>query len=97
MRGQGVSSVFSFGDTFGCTKTALAAAGIPYTFVTPGVWKKALGCTADKDQTLLRAGQLMPSSVHEWTPIRGVRDKEACKGIAEAALIALFGASKNLS
>lgn len=91
MPGQGVSSMFSFGDTNGCIKTAVAAAGIPYSFVTSGVWKKALGCPADKDGALLRASQLMPASAELWTPTRGVRTKEDCKGIAEAALIAFYG------
>lgn len=92
MPGQGVSSMFSFGDTNGCIKTAVAAAGIPYSFVTPGVWKKALQCPADKDGALLRASQLMPKSSMLWTPERGVRTKEDCKGLAEAALIAYWGA-----
>lgn len=92
MPGQGVSSMFSFGKVVGAVEMAIVSAGIPYTYVTPAVWKKALGCTADKDATLFRASQLMPASVKEWTPVRGVRNKEECKGIAEAALIAYYGA-----
>lgn len=93
---EGGPAMFSFGRTDGTLETAVVAANIPVTKVPPQVWKKALGCTADKDQTLLRASQLMPTSAHEWTPVRNVRDKEACKGIAEAALIAYYGATKNL-
>lgn len=93
---QGVSSAWSFCRTDTALEAGVVAAGIPFTRVTPQKWKKALGCTADKDQTLLRASQLMPSSAHEWAPIRGQRDKEACKGLAEAGLIAYFGASQHL-
>lgn len=90
MPGQGVSSMFSFGRTDGTIETAVAAAGIPYDKVTPQSWKKKLSCPAEKDGALLRASQLMPASAGEWAPIRGLRDKEDCKGIAEAALIAYF-------
>lgn len=93
MPGQGVSSMFSFGRTDGSIETAIVAAGIPYEKVTPGVWKRALECLADKDQTLARASVLMPESAAEWTPKRGFRTKEACKGVAEAALIAFYGST----
>jgi len=83
--------MFSFGTMAGALETSLVAAGIPYKKVPPSVWKPALGCTQDKDQTLERASILMPKSVEFWTPKRGVRTKEACKGIAEAALIAYYG------
>lgn len=96
MPGQGVSSVFAFGNVTGAIEMAVVAAGVPYSKVTPMKWKKVLGCTADKDSTLLRASQLMPQSVAWWTPIRLERDKQQCIGIAEAALIAYYG-SKNLS
>lgn len=96
MSKQGVSSVWSFCRTDTALEAAMVGACIPFTRVTPQKWKKALGCTADKDQTLLRASQLMPAFADWWAPIRGERDKEACKGIAEAALIAYYGASQHL-
>lgn len=93
---DGKVGCFTFGWTTGSLYTTLVALGIPVSKVPPVVWKKKLGCTADKDMTLLRASQLMPASVPSWTPVRNERDKEDCKGIAEAALIAYYGA-KNLS
>jgi len=96
MPGQGVSSMFAFGAVAGAIEMAVVAAGIPYTKVPPVTWKKALGCTADKDGALLRANQLMPLAVQHWTPIRGERDKQDCIGIAEASLLAYYGA-KNLT
>jgi crossover junction endodeoxyribonuclease RuvC len=90
MPGQGTSSMFSFGDTFGSLKTAVRAADIPMEKVNPATWKKKLVCPADKDGALLRASELIPASAAEWAPVRGVRTKEDCKGIAEAAMIAYF-------
>lgn len=91
-RRQGTSSMFNFGKTTGAIETAIVAAGIPYLTVPPATWKKALGCSQDKDQTLERASSLIPSGTPFWTPKRGVRTKESCYGIAEAALIAYYGA-----
>lgn len=84
--------MFSFGRTDGSIETAIVAAGIPYEKVTPAVWKKALACSQDKDQALARASQLIPTGTPFWTPKRLVLTKEDCKGVAEAALIAYYGA-----
>lgn len=92
-RRQGTSSMFNFGETNGAIKAALAAAEIPFQKVPPTRWKPLLGCTADKEQTLERASILMPKSISLWTPTRKVRTKEECKGVAEAALLALYGAT----
>lgn len=43
MPGQGVSSMFTFGEGFGYLKMALAAKGISTTLVTPQAWQKHLG------------------------------------------------------
>jgi crossover junction endodeoxyribonuclease RuvC len=82
--GQGVSSVFSFGKSFGITIGVLATLGIPMTFVAPQVWKKALGVPAAKDGARARASQLLPAAAHHWTRVRD-------DGRAEAALIAHYG------
>jgi hypothetical protein len=85
--------MFSFGYTFGAIDTALISAGIPTAKVTPSVWKKALGCTQDKNQALALASELMPAGATHWTPKRLVRTKEDCIGVAEAAMIAYWGAA----
>lgn len=46
--GQGVSSTFKFGASFGSLKMALAAAGIPFEEVLPLKWQQQLGCKASK-------------------------------------------------
>jgi hypothetical protein len=55
--------------------------------VTPAVWKKAMGVTADKETSLRRARELWPSKADQFAgPRGGGKD-----GRAEAALIALHG------
>ena len=43
MPGQGVTSMFSFGRSFGIIEGILAAYNIPATFVMPSVWTKGIG------------------------------------------------------
>lgn len=86
MPGQGVTSMFSFGCSYGILRGIIAANMIPMTFVTPQKWKKALGVPAAKDGARARASQLLPASAGRWA--RGKDD-----GRAEAALIALYGAN----
>lgn len=82
--GQGVTSMFNFGMTYGSTLAVLVAMGIPYTLVTPGRWKKALNVPAAKDGSIARANQLLPQHAERW-PLK------KHDGRAEAALLALYG------
>jgi crossover junction endodeoxyribonuclease RuvC len=84
MPGQGVSSVFEFGKSFGVVIGVLAALGIPFTLVAPVVWKRALGVPAAKDGARARASQLLPAAAHHWPLVKH-------DGRAEAALIAYYG------
>lgn len=86
MPGQGVTSMFSFGTSYGIVRGVIAANFIPITLVAPAKWKKALGVPAEKDGARARASQLMPASSPLWA-----RAKD--DGRAEAALIALYGAT----
>ena len=70
MPGQGVSSVFAFGKSFGVVIGVPAALGIPFTLISPQVWKGALGVSAGKDGARARASQLMPAAAHHWTRVR---------------------------
>ena len=40
MPGQGVTSMFNFGQTFGAIKGICASLGLPIFFVRPSKWKK---------------------------------------------------------
>lgn len=86
MPGQGVTSMFSFGQTFGFMHCIVVASGIPYTFISPQKWKKLANIPpkSSGDDSRNRASQLLPQHSHLWT-----RKKD--DGIAEAALIAYIG------
>lgn len=53
--GQGVSSVFRFGENFGCWQGVLAALSIPYVMPTPQAWQKGLIVPSDGPDTKARA------------------------------------------
>ncbi len=51
MPGQGVSSVFSLGDSFGTARAALAVARVELHYVAPATWKKHFKLSSDKEQS----------------------------------------------
>ena len=84
MPGQGVSSMFAFGQAFGIVLGVLAGLAIPTQTVTPGKWKKALNLNAGKDAARAKAAQVWPAHAAEF---KRVKDD----GKAEAGLIAVWG------
>jgi crossover junction endodeoxyribonuclease RuvC len=84
MPGQGVSSMFAFGEAFGLAKGVLAGLGIPVQSVPPARWKRALGLNSGKDAARAKAAATWPQQAGEF---KRVKDD----GKAEAALIALWG------
>ena len=84
MPGQGVSSMFSFGESFGIVKGVMAGRGINLNLVTPAKWKKAMNLNAGKDGSRAMAIQMWPERADLF---KRVKDD----GRAEAALIAEFG------
>lgn len=80
---QGVSSTFNYALGYGTLIGILAARSIPYTLVTPSVWKRALGLTGKpKDASRALARSLFPHA-----SLSRVKDH----GRAEALLIAEWG------
>jgi crossover junction endodeoxyribonuclease RuvC len=84
MAGQGVTSVFSFGRSFGMIEGILAAFKLPVTYVSPATWVKAVGRGQGKDASRARAMELFPNN---QTDFKRVKDD----GRADAALIAYWG------
>ena len=85
MPGQGVSSMFRFGESLGIILGVIGALGIPFRWVTPQKWKKAAGLIGkDKDAARTLAIQLHPECADRLT-----RKKDV--GRADALLIARFG------
>ena len=62
MPGQGVASSFAFGVGFGSLLGACRYLAMPLELVTPAVWKKALGLSADKRASLGKARMLFPTA-----------------------------------
>jgi len=84
--GMGASSAYNFGWGCGAIECALSFWGVPFTYVSPQAWKKAMQCPKEKDGARMRASQLMPSHAYQWT-------LKKHDGRAEAALIALYGSN----
>ena len=85
MPGQGVASMFSMGDTFGCIRGVCAALGLSVEIVTPQSWKKAYGLGKDKEVIRAKAIELFPEA-----PLSRKKDHNR----AEALLIAKYGEDK---
>lgn len=62
MPGQGVSGVFSLGDSFGCARAAIAACRFETVYVTPAQWKKHFKLTSDKELSRAMAVRLFPDA-----------------------------------
>lgn len=82
MPGQGVSSTFKFGVSFGGAMALADRIKGETTFVAPRKWKKEMGLSSDKDQSLEMARGL-------WALAPLSRKKD--NGRAEALLIAEWG------
>ena len=88
MAGQGVTSVFSFGRSFGMIEGILAAFKLPVTYVAPATWVKGVGRGQGKDASRARAMEIFPNNQADF---KRVKDD----GRADAALIAYWG-SRNV-
>ena len=84
MPGQGVSSMFSMGDSFGCIRGVIAACGMPVHIITPQSWKKHYRLGSDKEVCRAKAIELFPGAELS-------RKKDHNR--AEALLIAKYGKS----
>lgn len=83
MPGQGVSSMFRFGEAVGTVSGILGALAIPIERVTPSRWKRDLRLCSDKEAARLRAIERWPKFAAEFARKRD-------HGRAEAALIGLW-------
>ena len=84
MPGQGVTSMFNFGQTFGAIKGICAALGLPIFFVRPAKWKKHFELiNASKDASRTKAIEMYPHLAEKLS-----RKKDVNK--SDAILIARF-------
>jgi Holliday junction resolvasome RuvABC endonuclease subunit len=85
---QGASSGFKYGRATGALEGVLACCEIPTTIVEPALWKKACQLRGgDKEAARQRALQLFPTA-------HALLARRKDHGRAEAALMALYGASR---
>ena len=61
MPGQGVTSMFNFGQSFGILKGVCSAMQLPMYFVRPAKWKKYFGLiNSEKDASRTKAIEMFP-------------------------------------
>lgn len=90
MPGQGVVSMFSFGQSVGYIKGVLESFRIPYQEITPQKWKKEFGLNSDKAASAEVCRRLFPDISLLATP----RCKKPNDGMAEALLMAEYARRK---
>ena len=84
MPGQGVTSMFNFGQSYGILKGICSAMRLPMYFVRPAKWKKYFNLiNSEKDASRTRAIEIFPYFSSELS-----RKKDSNK--ADAILIASF-------
>ena len=90
MPGQGVTSMFNFGQSFGAIKGVCAALNLPIFFVRPSKWKKHFELiNSSKDASRTKVIEMYPSLSNQLT-----RKKDVNK--TDAILIARYYAETKL-
>ena len=87
---QGVASTFKFGVSYGSVRGVLATLQIRTHLVAPAIWKKHFRLDSDKEKSRALALRMFAASPEHFSR---KRDHDR----AEAALLALYGASLNIS
>ena len=78
MPGQGVTSMFNFGQTFGAIKGVCAALGLPIFFVRPSKWKKHFELiNSSKDSSRTKAIEMYPSLSNDLSKKKDVNKSDA--------------------
>jgi crossover junction endodeoxyribonuclease RuvC len=90
MPGNGVASMFRFGQSYGTILGVIGALAIPLRHATPGQWKRALKLTSDGETSRARAIETWPAQAELFARKRD-------HNRAEAALLGLYALSLPLS
>ena len=78
MPGQGVTSMFNFGQTFGAIKGICAALGFPIFFVRPSKWKKYFELiNSSKDSSRTKAIEMYPKLSNQLAKKKDVNKSDA--------------------
>ena len=86
LRGNGITSSFVFGKTYGWLLGVLDALGVSYQAVSVQKWKKHFGLTSDKGQSIEVCRRLFPNV--------NLKRTDKCKkdddNFAEACLLGIY-------
>ena len=78
MPGQGVTSMFNFGQTFGAIKGICAALDLPIFFVRPSKWKKHFELiNSSKDSSRTKAIEMYPKLSNQLAKKKDENKSEA--------------------
>ena len=78
MPGQGVTSMFNFGQTFGAIKGISASLKLPIYFVRPSKWKKHFDLiNSSKDASRTKAIEIYPSLAEKLSKKKDVNKSDA--------------------
>ena len=78
MPGQGVTSMFNFGQTFGAIKGVCAALNLPIFFVRPSKWKKYFELiNSSKDASRTKVIEMYPSLSSQLSKKKDVNKSDA--------------------
>ena len=78
MPGQGVTSMFNFGQTFGAIKGVCAALELPVFFVRPSKWKKHFELiNSSKDASRTKVIEMYPSIAERLSRKKDVNKSDA--------------------
>ena len=78
MPGQGVTSMFNFGQTFGAIKGICAALNLPIFFVRPTKWKKHFELiNSSKDSSRTKAIEMYPKLSNQLAKKKDVNKSDA--------------------
>ena len=78
MPGQGVTSMFNFGQTFGAIKGISAALQLPIYFVRPSKWKKHFELiNSSKDASRTKAIEMYPTMAKNLSKKKDVNKSDA--------------------
>ena len=78
MPGQGVTSMFNFGQTFGAIKGISATLKLPIFFVRPSKWKKHFELiNSSKDASRTKAIEMYPSFADQLSKKKDVNKSDA--------------------
>ena len=90
MPGQGVTSMFHFGENFGFIQGVLRAYHIPFELVRPQKWKKEFSITGDKNSSIQVCKRLFP----EVSLLPTAKCRKESADLAEAILMCEYARRK---